>query len=318
MSILSLLGMGGDHSQLAKQKNAENQASLVSAFANSMQLKNIADSKMSNAQKNIAGFDTGLNLAADVIPGIGLLGAAAIKGLNVLGGSAIKSSNRMKSYQVNSDVASSGAFTGTGFGANQAMQTKNMFGSAGLAGKLGGGKRANNEIAKSQIAQNQASGVINQSKNAFENMTSSAGMFDTRTENRLNGFNTNNLRMGKAGMKIDFKKIVSKFKKGGSLEKNVILDGVLHARKHDIFKKKEYKDAEITHKGIPVITKDGGTIEQHAEVEVGEIVLHKSLTKKLEELYKLGTDEAAIEAGKLLTKEILKNTKDKNKVIINS
>ena len=37
--------------------------------------------------------------------------------------------------------------------------------------------------------------------------------------------------------------------------------------------------------------------------------------KKLEELYKEDSDEAAIEAGKLLVKEILHNTIDKGKVI---
>jgi hypothetical protein len=39
------------------------------------------------------------------------------------------------------------------------------------------------------------------------------------------------------------------------------------------------------------------------------------VTKKLEELYKEGTDEAAIEAGKLLVKEILFNTDDRTNLI---
>ena len=36
---------------------------------------------------------------------------------------------------------------------------------------------------------------------------------------------------------------------------------------------------------------------------------------KLEELYKLGTDEAAIEAGKILTHEILHNTIDNTNIL---
>ena len=45
------------------------------------------------------------------------------------------------------------------------------------------------------------------------------------------------------------------------------------------------------------------------------MVLRLEVTEKLEELYKEDSDEAAIEAGKLLVKEILHNTIDKGKVI---
>ena len=41
----------------------------------------------------------------------------------------------------------------------------------------------------------------------------------------------------------------------------------------------------------------------------------KKFSKKLEELSKKGTDEAAIEAGKLLVKEILFNTDDRTGLI---
>lgn len=66
----------------------------------------------------------------------------------------------------------------------------------------------------------------------------------------------------------------------------------------------------ITPKGIPVITQEEGGIVQHAEVERSEIIFTKEVTDKLEELRKIGTDEAAIEAGKLLASQIMENTVD--------
>ena len=98
------------------------------------------------------------------------------------------------------------------------------------------------------------------------------------------------------------------FKEGGAV--NVIPDGALHKNRHhleDIDKKFE----DVTTKGIPVITEaKNGDIIQQAEVEKEEIIFNLSVTKKLEELMEKGTDEAAIEAGKLLTEEILRNTID--------
>lgn len=110
------------------------------------------------------------------------------------------------------------------------------------------------------------------------------------------------------------------FKEGGTIEnKNIIADGVLHARKHDL-KEGEFKNADITLKGIPVITKDAdGGIIQHAEIEKDELILHLNLTKELEELYKIGDEESMISAGKILSKELVKNTKDsKSKILKNA
>lgn len=105
-----------------------------------------------------------------------------------------------------------------------------------------------------------------------------------------------------------------KFQSGGSF--NVIPEGALHARKHNM-------DMEgITNKGIPVVSKgEGGEIEQQAEIEREEIIFRLEVTKKLEELAEVdGTqkekDEAAIEAGKLLVQEILYNTKDNTNSLI--
>ena len=103
-----------------------------------------------------------------------------------------------------------------------------------------------------------------------------------------------------------------KFQQGGSI--NIIPEGALHAHKHNM-------DMEgITPKGIPVVSnKEGGEVEQQAEIEREEIIFRLEVTKKLEELeekyYNEGTsqrekDEYALEAGKLLVEEILYNTQD--------
>lgn len=102
-------------------------------------------------------------------------------------------------------------------------------------------------------------------------------------------------------------------KEGGSIKaKNVIVHGKLHAHKHTLKELKDLSEAEITRKGIPVITKDSeGGVIQHSEVEGQEVILHLELTQKLEALRAEGTDEAAIKAGKLLARELMRNTKDK-------
>ena len=105
---------------------------------------------------------------------------------------------------------------------------------------------------------------------------------------------------------------IPEFQKGGSI--NVIPDGALHARKHNM-------DLDgITKKGIPVVSENqNGKIEQQAEIEKEEVILRLEVTQKIEELYKKyynedstqkEKDEYALEAGKLITKELLHNTKD--------
>lgn len=105
-----------------------------------------------------------------------------------------------------------------------------------------------------------------------------------------------------------YKYVPKKFAEGGKV--NVIPDGALHAHKHHLEDiSPEYE--QVTSKGIPVITEEeGGKLKQHAEIERNEIIFRLEVTKKLEELMKDGSDDAAIEAGKLLAHEIINNTVD--------
>ena len=105
-----------------------------------------------------------------------------------------------------------------------------------------------------------------------------------------------------------YKYVPKKFAEGGTV--NVIPDGALHAHKHHLEDiSPEYE--QVNSKGIPVVTEEeGGKLKQHAEIERNEIIFRLEVTKKLEELMKDGSDDAAIEAGKLLAHEIINNTVD--------
>lgn len=103
-----------------------------------------------------------------------------------------------------------------------------------------------------------------------------------------------------------------KYQKGGAF--NVIPEGALHARKHNM------ELDGITKKGIPVISEgEGGNIEQQAEIELNEIILRYEVTQRIEKLWKeynkSKNDDLAIEAGQILVQEILYNTQDRTGLI---
>lgn len=119
---------------------------------------------------------------------------------------------------------------------------------------------------------------------------------------------------GAVSIKITVIKNLEEPKKEDNSEKNVIPEGALHARKHNI-----ENTESLTQKGIPVVDDKG---EQQAEIEKNEIILNLKLTNKLEELQKqyeqankTEQDKLAIEAGKLLVQEILYNTIDNTGLI---
>ena len=181
-----------------------------------------------------------------------------------------------------------------------------------------GRNKANEEIAEAKRQQGIMSNIADNTKDAFLAQSSMSDINNKRYSFQLSGGYQNSLRVGQKGLKFPTKEQIERakrvargvtenslpvFKEGGKM--NVIPEGALHARLH-------HMDVDgITKKGIPVITKeDGGEIVQHAEIERDEIIFTKEVTEKLEELYRKGTDEAAIEAGKILAREIMENTQD--------
>ena len=105
-----------------------------------------------------------------------------------------------------------------------------------------------------------------------------------------------------------------KFQLGGKI--NLIPDGALHKNKHHLEDVNSELEGKITEKGIPVVVLDDsdGVVEQAAEIEKNEIIFAHPVTVKLEELFakwkETQDDSVAIECGKFLTEQILRNTDD--------
>lgn len=223
---------------------------------------------------------------------------------------------------------------GSAYGGTQATVDDALTKSGKKYGLFSGGarNRANRQIHNAQMQQSKMSNIADEAQMAFA--ASNNPLLGLGTQLQLNGgYQQNTVRAGKSGLKMDrdFAKRVVKlskgqkekrkkiqeevrmeevagFKNGGAV--NVIPDGALHAHKHHLENVDE-KFEEVTTKGIPVITEEkGGDIKQHAEVEREEIIFNLEVTKQLEKLMQDGSDEAAIEAGKLLVHEILENTVD--------
>lgn len=218
---------------------------------------------------------------------------------------------------------------GSSYGGTQSTVDDALTKSGKKYGLLSGGarNRANRQIHNAQMQQSKMSNIADEAQMAFA--ASNNPLLGLGTQLQLNGgYQQNTVRAGKSGLKMDrdFTKRVVKlskgkkskaqkiqeevagFKNGGAV--NVIPDGALHAHKHHLEDVDE-KFEEVTTKGIPVITEEkGGDIKQHAEVEREEIIFNLEVTKQLEKLMQDGSDEAAIEAGKLLVHEILENTVD--------
>lgn len=186
--------------------------------------------------------------------------------------------------------------------------------------------KANAQIAEAKRQQNLVSDINQEAQDAFA--ASNYSGIGLRNELALSG-GYRNMAVGRNGMKIldaesqwarevltkakirpkeKLEEQPPKFAEGGTV--NVIPDGALHAHKHHLEDiSPEYE--QVTSKGIPVVTEEeGGKLKQHAEIERNEIIFRLEVTKKLEELMKDGSDDAAIEAGKLLAHEIINNTVD--------
>lgn len=142
--------------------------------------------------------------------------------------------------------------------------------------------------------------------------------------NRYAGQNYLGVRVGKEGTKLlsieqvraiiqsNHQKETEKLQNGGviGVDTNILPEGALHARKNGLADlNPELEDA--TKKGIPVMAVEGEQIQtQVAEIESAEVIMRLKVTQRLEELRKDGSEEAMIEAGKLVTEELIENTQD--------
>lgn len=277
------------------------------------------------------GAITGLNLDnldADAAKRAGAGGAATANNLlnslpavsmlvGMFGGKTTKSN---KSAEINELTSAYGQSTSDIDAAQTLSGKRTLFGK----GKI------NNFIQEQNRVNSLLTDIGLENKKAKSNT-----MAETYTSQNLNRYSgaTPQLILSKKGIKFpeldEARKLISswsikstkaelqKFQLGGKM--NLIPEGALHARKHQLEEVDSSLEGQITKKGIPVVTKSDGGIIQTAEIEKEEWTLRKDFTDQLEELYtkyqKNPSDQLAIEAGKLICYELLKNTDDRSGLI---
>ena len=264
--------------------------------------------------KTIGTADAGVGLASTalnfVVPGAG----TALNAVNSIGGALIAN----KKFYQNKDVSGS-AFGGITSSGSKTASATSAYNQAGLAGKLFGGSSLSKRIREYNRSASAGAALTQQSNLATDAAKMSAGMFGSMAQQRQLGNIYQNpnagITIGKNGMVLKKKEDAD-----GKNLKNVIVNGALHARKHGLSSIKRFSDLKITQKGVPVVSfEKGGNVDQQAEVEKNELIINIELTEKLNKLFEKGDEQSIIEAGKLFSNEIIKNTVDsKDKVIKNA
>lgn len=238
----------------------------------------------------IGGFAKGLNNLTASIPGLGAIAALT--------------SGKTKTSEKGMDVERiRSAYSGSlqDLDASESMSGKNyLFGTRKMNSFIDEANR------KNKILQDISS------TNTLRKQSQYGDDLAQQNLNRYAGDNYSSLYAAKKGMRLPsieeiqlIQNRVHKMQNGGKM--NVIPDGALHAHRHHL-EDIDPTFEDVTNKGIPVITDSG---EQLAEIEKEEIIFRLEVTQKLEKLAEDNSDESAIEAGKLLVKEILFNTKDR-------
>lgn len=286
------------------------------------------------------GINTIANVAGNldyIVPGLGTGIKYGLKALNFADKALGKTT---KSFSGNTGISGYQDFSTQGkqYRLSQTKSRNRAEFEKNLNQKLFIGAKTN---ADSLLKQNQArtqsinnTGITNQQKllggTNYSILTAKNGatLEDIRNYIKTRNIKKEVLQNSKFDEKIENQQIneIQKFQNGGSL----IPSGALHKNKHNLESVNNDLKGEITKKGIPVISyaksgdileyesdgktpkvlAKGGEVIQHAEIEKDEIILNLSLTKKLVELMKKDTSEAMIEAGKILARELMENTKD--------
>ena len=187
------------------------------------------------------------------------------------------------------------------------------------------GKNKANDFINSQRANDRLLAQINET-NTMRKQSDYYQDLQHQNINRYAGQNYLGVTVGRNGTKLmsldevrsilakrqEIKENTQKLQNGGvvGIDSNILPEGALHARKNNLAElNPDLEDA--TKKGIPVMAAEGGEVgEQVAEIEHSEIIFRLDVTKRLEELRKDGSDEAMIEAGKLIAEELIENTQD--------
>ena len=240
---------------------------------------------------------------------------------NMTGGLADAFSVKLNDFNINSDTqALFSPFSG---------EARKMLASEGISGsKIIANKNEYQNLVDTSIKNQDlmtSIGLDNQRRISSTPYVSN--MREHQDYNVKNGMTAQNynIRTGKSGIKMlsreELDKIYSarkrqdnasddiqKFQNGGSI---LIPDGALHAHKHHMEDVNPELAEDLTKKGIPVVSTDeNGEVTQVAEIERQEIIFEKSLTEQIEKLWKEGSEEAMIEAGKLIAETLMTNCDD--------
>ena len=268
---------------------------------------------------NIGNVSQGINKEAGGSE-LGRMANNIVGGLsNMTGGWGSLIGNKLNDFNVNADTESMfGAYSGTG---QKMLAAKDIAGSNVLFNKNKYGNLVDNSIINQDLLTNLKIG----NDKIISSVPYNAEMNEHRRFNKMYGMTgqSYNTRAGKQGMKMlsheELNKIyaakkaikeddIQKFQNGGSI---LIPDGALHAHKHHMEEVNPELAEDLTKKGIPVVSTDeNGEVTQVAEIERQEIILEKSLTDQIEKLWKEGTEEAMIEAGKIITCALFTNCDD--------
>lgn len=275
------------------------------------------------------GSATGLNLDnidADAAKRAGIGGKAATQGfINSLPGVSMLvgmfGGRTAKSYKSAEIDQMTNAYGGSvaDINAAQALSGKRMLGTGKVNKFIREQNRVNNLITDISL------------ESKLRKSNSASDTYLSQNQNKYAGY-TPQLLLSKKGMKfpeLDVARNIinswtvksteepQKFQLGGKM--NLIPEGALHARKHNLEKVNPELEGQITSKGIPVVAQGEGGVIQQAEIEKEEVIFRKEFTDKLEGLYKQyqedSSDDVAIEAGKLICYELLKNTDDRSGLI---
>ena len=234
-------------------------------------------------------------------------------------------SDRTDSFKMSRNAeAMSGGYAGTvnDLRAAENVANKRLFGGS----NWGAAGRANDFIEEQKrndaiLTQINETNTMRKQSNYYQDLA-------RQNINRYAGQNYLGITVGKKGTKlmsieraraiIMLRQIIKdesetqKLQNGGivGIDSNILPEGALHARKNNLAElNPDLEDA--TKKGIPVMAAEGGEVgEQVAEIEHSEIIFRLDVTKRLEELRKDGSEEAMIEAGKLIAEELIENTQD--------
>lgn len=261
-------------------------------------------------------------MVSDGLSMLGPIGMAAGAALNLINGIGGKRINKL--VDNTSDI--SNEYSGSKkFISNSIDKYSNK--KAGLF-DFGFHRKGQNAITRARRMQNTTLDITDAGKKRLNNQIGQS--LASKNFNTYNGLD-NMYSLAKNGMKfpeLDEARVIisrwstnstepKKFQLGGKM--NLIPEGALHARKHNLEKINPELEGQITSKGIPVVAQGEGGVIQQAEIEKEEVIFRKEFTDKLESLYKQyqedSSDDIAIEAGKLICYELLKNTDDRSGLI---